>query len=211
MQQCYDIAPPKVKRYLETEIEFVMDRIKPHDSVLELGCGYGRVLQKLVEKAKTVVGIDTSHDSLLLAQEMNVGNRCYHLFEMNAVALGFRDQQFDRVICIQNGISAFKVDQRKLIEESIRVTALGGTVLLSSYSERFWEERLEWFKIQSEHGLIGEIDYEATGNGVIVCKDGFRATTVGPDDFISLASNFESVAKITEVDGSSVFCELMAN
>ncbi len=29
--------------------------------------------------------------------------------------------------------------------------------------------------IQTEHGLLGEIDEEATGDGVIVCRDGSRA------------------------------------
>jgi len=205
---CYEIAPPRVKHYLKEEIGFVLDRIKPSALVLELGCGYGRVIQKLVVKAKTVVGIDTSHDNLRLARKIAGSTPSYYLFEMNAIALGFRDRQFDMVICIQNGISAFKVNPQKLIKEAMRVTRSGGTVLFSSYSEGFWGNRLKWFQIQSDHGLIGEIDYDATGDGVIVCKDGFRANTVGPDDFISLTSYFDIVPKITEVDGSSVFCEI---
>jgi hypothetical protein len=36
-------------------------------------------------------------------------------------------------------------------------------MLFSTYCERFWEERLKWFEIQAQHGLIGEIDYHATG------------------------------------------------
>jgi len=139
---------------------------------------------------------------------MGVAPSC-HLFEMDAIELGFRDRQFDLVVCIQNGISAFKVDQRQLIEEAMRVTRSGKRVLFSSYSERFWEDRLDWFRIQSEYGLIGEIDEDATGDGVIVCKDGFRASTVGPDDFISLTADFGIVPEITEVDGSSIFCEIV--
>ena len=208
LRLCYELACPRVKRYLHSEIQFVLERIKSTDLVLELGCGYGRVLQKLVPKARMAVGIDTSHESLLLAQEMNRGSNPYRLFQMNAVSLGFRSQLFNVVICIQNGISAFNVNQRELLSESIRVSSLGGTVLFSSYSERFWRHRLEWFKMQSEHGLIGEIDYHATGNGVIVCKDGFKATTVSHDDILSLTSDFDVDAKITEVDGSSIFCEL---
>jgi hypothetical protein len=83
-------------------------------------------------------------------------------------------------------------------------------VLFSSYSERFWEDRLEWFRIQSEKTLIGEIDDAATGNGVIVCKDGFKAGTVRPDDFIRLTSDLAVDPIITEVDNSSIFCELRA-
>jgi SAM-dependent methyltransferase len=209
LRLCYEVAPPRVQRYLEAEIEFVVERIDLSALVLELGCGYGRVLQRLVAKAKTVVGIDTANDSLRLAREVMGGAPSCHLFEMDAIELGFRDRQFDLVVCIQNGISAFSVDPRKLIEEAVRVTRSGKRVLFSSYSERFWEDRLDWFRIQSEYGLIGEIDEDATGDGVIVCKDGFRASTVGPDDFISLTADFGIVPEITEVDGSSIFCEIV--
>jgi len=209
LRVCYEIAPPRIQVYLEAEIEFVLERTESSALVLELGCGYGRVLQRLIAKAKTVVGIDTSHDSLRLARELMGGAPVCHLFEMNAVELGFRNRQFDLVVCIQNGISAFGVDPRKLIEEAVRVTRAGKRVLFSSYSERFWEDRLDWFRIQSEYGLIGEIDEDATGDGVIACKDGFKASTVGADDFLSLASDFGIVPEITEVDGSSVFCEIV--
>jgi 2-polyprenyl-6-hydroxyphenyl methylase/3-demethylubiquinone-9 3-methyltransferase len=209
LRLCYEIAPPRVKRYLEAEIEFVLDRTKSSDLVLELGCGYGRVLQKLMTKAKAVVGIDTSLDSLRLARALIGRIPGCHLLAMNAVALGFRQRQFDLVICIQNGISALKVNPRQLLEEAMRVTRAGGTVLFSSYARRFWNDRLEWFRIQSAHGLVGEIDEAATGHGVIVCKDGFRTSTFGPDDFIALASNFGVTPKITEVDNSSIFCEIV--
>lgn len=108
---------------------------------------------------------------------------------MNAVALGFPDQSFDLVACIQNGMSAFGVNRRQLLREAIRVTLPGGRVLFSSYSTRFW-------------------DPEATKNGVIVCKDGFRAGTVGPEEFRDLLSWNPAVPEISEVDGSSLFCEL---
>lgn len=208
LQKCYEIAPPRVKQYLEAEIEFVLAKISPTDSVLELGCGYGRVLQKLIKNAKTVVGIDTSLESLHLAQKyLNCPNSC-HLFAMNAINPGFRNRIFDIVICIQNGISAFNIDQKELINEAIRVTRSGGTVLFSSYSDRFWNDRLEWFRIQAEHGLIGEIDEQATKNGIIVCKDGFRTTTIGREDFISLTTGLRITPIITEVDCSSIFCEI---
>lgn len=208
LQFCYEIAPPRVKKYLEAEIEFVLQKIRPTDLVLELGCGYGRVLQKLLAKAKTVFGIDTSRDSLSLAQKTIGKIPSLHLSVMNAVELGLIDRKFDTVICVQNGISAFKANKQKLIEEAIRVTRSGGIVLFSSYSERFWEDRLEWFRLQSEYGLIGEIDENASRDGIIVCKDGFRSETIGPNEFISLTSGYGIEPIITEVDGSSIFCEI---
>jgi hypothetical protein len=115
----------------------------------------------------------------------------------------------DFTICIQNGICAFAVDQQQLFREAMRVTRSGGLVMFSSYTQQFWEHRLEWFEIQSAHRLIGEIDYHATGNGIIVCKDGFRATTADRVSFERLAASLEVTPRITEVDGSSLFCEFV--
>ena len=206
--RCYEIAPPRVQQYLDAEIEHVMDRIEPGGIVLELGCGYGRVLKRLAEKAEMSVGIDTSSASLEFGKNYLEGFPNCILFQMDAVRLAFSDGFFDAVVCIQNGLSAFKVEQKDLIRESIRVTRPGGLSIFSSYSDKFWQYRLEWFELQAGEGLLGEIDYEATGEGVIVCKDGFRATTLGPDDFRVLTSPLGIEPEITEVDRSSVFCAI---
>jgi len=177
--------------------------------VLDLGCGYGRILPSLAQKARAVIGIDISFSSLLLGKKtvLNIAN-C-HLLNMDAVLFAFPDRIFDIVVCIQNGISAFHVDQQDLIRESIRVTKPGGTILFSSYSDKFWNVRLEWFQLQSEAGLLGEIDYNKTCEGVIVCKDGFRATTVKRHQFLALTEKLNADIKIQEVDESSLFCEII--
>jgi ubiquinone/menaquinone biosynthesis C-methylase UbiE len=204
----YEIATPRVRRYLKAEIDHIIKKIRPGDMVLELGCGYGRILPRLAGKCRTVVGIDTSLASLKLGIEKLKRISNCHLLNMDATRLAFADNLFDVVVCIQNGISAFHVDQTILIRESLRVTRSGGTVLFSSYSDKFWNPRLEWFRLQSEAGLLGEIDPEKTGHGVIVCRDGFTATTVGPEEFLSFVEGIDTDARIVEVDGSSLFCEI---
>jgi SAM-dependent methyltransferase len=209
LKRAYEIAPPRIKRYLEEEIAFVQRHLRPEDSVVELGCGYGRAAVQLAAKAKSVVAIDTSLSSLKLGKEMHSRIPNCLFARMNAVALAIPDHVFDVVVCIQNGISAFQVDQGDLIRESLRVVKPGGTALFSSYSPRFWGDRLEWFKTQSEAGLIGEIDYAKTGDGVIACKDGFKATTVSEGRFYELASKIRNVqVEVEEVDGSSLFCKI---
>jgi 2-polyprenyl-6-hydroxyphenyl methylase/3-demethylubiquinone-9 3-methyltransferase len=208
LRKCYEVAPPRVQQYLEMEILHVLDRIRPTDIALELGCGYGRVLSRLANKAHTTVGIDTSQGSLILARANLSAVRSCHLVNANAIQLAFPDDSFDAVVCIQNGISAFHVDHRTLLQEAVRVTRPRGVALFSSYSDRFWEDRIEWFRIQAAHGLVGEIDEAATGNGVIVCKDGFRGNTVRPNDFRAAAAGLPAECRVFEVDGSSVFCEL---
>jgi SAM-dependent methyltransferase len=208
LRACYDLAPPRVKTYLDAEIDFVTQHASPSTRLLELGCGYGRVLRHLIRKAHAVVGIDTSVESLRMATTYLAAGPTARLLAMDASRMGFRARRFDLTICIQNGISAFAVDQQALLAEAVRVTRSGGTVLFSSYAERFWPDRLEWFEVQAAHGLIGEIDYSVTGNGVIVCKDGFRATTVNGERFEGLAAALGLTARLAEVAGSSIFLEI---
>lgn len=208
LRKCYDVAPSRVRQYLEAEIRHVADGIRPSDIVLDLGCGYGRVMRDLAAYARLVVGIDTSLASLVMAREFLNGIPNYRLAGMDGAVLGFDDHVFDVVLCIQNGLSAFKRDQRTLVGECLRVARPGGKVLLSTYAERFWEDRLEWFRLQSEQGLLGEIDWERTHDGDIVCKDGFTATTITPSGLRALVDGFNVPARIEEVDSSSLFCEI---
>ncbi|MDH3891493.1 MAG: class I SAM-dependent methyltransferase [candidate division Zixibacteria bacterium] len=208
LRRCYDMAPPRVVQYLKAEVEHVLGSIGSQSTVLELGCGYGRVLNRLAEKATHCLGIDTSRGSLSTARELLEQQSNLQLAQMDAVDTALATASFDVVVCIQNGISAFHVDQRALMQEAVRITRPGGVALFSTYAERFWEHRLEWFEVQAKAGLLGEIDHDATGDGVIVCKDGFRATTVSPDQFRVLTSGLDAGVKLYEVDESSLFCEI---
>jgi len=210
LRRCYEIAPQRVKQYLEAELTFVLDRISPSNLVLELGCGYGRLIPKLAKKARFVVGIDTSISSLEYGRKLIRSTSNCLLIQMDATQLSFLDRTFDVVVCIQNGISAFHVDQEHLIRESIRVAKQGGTILFSSYSDKFWKYRLEWFKRQSEEGLVGEIDFNKTRDGVIICKDGFTASTVGRERFLALTAGLNVETTIAEADESSIFCEMIS-
>ncbi|HXZ42201.1 MAG TPA: class I SAM-dependent methyltransferase [Terriglobales bacterium] len=210
LRACYDLAPPRIKSYLEAEIEFVLSKTTSSMLALELGCGYGRVLERLLPRVRMACGIDTSLSSLRMALEYLGHKPSVCLACMDSVQMGLRDRAFDLTICIQNGICAFAVDQQQLLQEAIRVTRSGGLVMFSSYTPQFWKDRLEWFELQSAHHLIGEIDYRATGNGMIVCKDGFQVTTADKATFEKLAASLQVTPRITEVDGSSLFCEFVS-
>lgn len=209
LEKAYDLAAPRVRRYLEAEVEYVLERIAPGSLILDLGCGYGRVIPSLSRKAGFVIGIDNSLDSLFYGRDRLKGAKGCALAAMDAIRLGFRDGMFDAVLCLQNGISAFKVEPRALVEESLRVARPAGKVLFSTYSEKFWKDRLDWFERQAEAGLLGAIDYDKTGDGDIVCKDGFVATTMTPDRFREIVAGLDVELRVAEVDASSLFFELI--
>jgi len=203
----YEIAPPRVRQYLAAEIGHVVARIPAGGRVLELGCGYGRVMRRLADHAAVVVGIDTAIESLDLATRFLTALDNALVVAMDAMHLGLAPA-FDLVCCVQNGISAFHVDQRRLLESAVGAARRGGRVLFSTYADAFWPDRLEWFRIQSARGLIGEIDEAATRDGVIVCRDGFTATTVAPDTLSRLATGLGTGVATSVVDDSSVFLEI---
>jgi len=209
LKKCYEIASPRVQQYFRAEMYHVLEHIVPGDTVLDLGCGFGRVLPALSEKAAQVIGLDNALSSLMFAKEnsQQLGN-C-SLVLANALYPCFQDHSFDVVVCIQNGISAFHVDPKELLRASIGITKPKGMVLFSSYADKFWEHRLEWFERQADEGLLGEIDWKQTGNGVIICKDGFKATTMSASGFLKLSKELGVNAKIVEVDESCIFCEII--
>lgn len=208
LKKCYDIAPPRVSQYLQAEIDFVIEQVSECSIGLELGCGYGRVLAQVSPVVNFLVGVDTSQKTLHFGKKylhLKGVSNCV-LTAMDASQLGMSSHVYDAVFCIQNGISAFKVNSTHLVEEAVRVTRKGGVILFSSYSPGFWEHRLDWFRLQSEAGLIGEIDEQKTRNGRIVCKDGFKATYITGDQFMKLFSSDKTAVSVIEVDESSVFC-----
>ncbi len=208
LQRCYELASPRVQQYLESEIQYLLARIGPQDVVLELGCGYGRVALRLAERAKSVVGVDVAEESLALARTLAGPDTSCEFALMDALHMSFAEGSFDVVVCIQNGICAFGISQSALMREALRVVRPGGRLILSTYSDAFWADRLSWFESQSSEGLVGPIDYCATGDGVIVCCDGFRSGTATRSELEELCRELGVTATITEVDGSSLFCEI---
>ncbi len=206
LQRCYEIASLRIRQYLDAEIRFVIEQTRSAASILELGCGYGRVLKRIGLTARRVVGCDTSRKSVELARAYVLPRQNIRLIRTDASCLAFAADVFDAVVCVQNGISAFGVDRGVLAAEAVRVARPKGRILFSSYSPGIWEDRLEWFRAQARERLVGEIDEAKTGAGTIVCKDGFRATTVDGMEFVRLFRGLGETVTIREVDHSSLFC-----
>ena len=202
--QVYDTQIPRVKQYLEAEVSFVKDNLLGSEKVLELGAGYGRIVKELASHCKSIVGIDISDESVSLGKEYLKEDLNAEIVTMDANNLTFKEK-FDVILCLQNGLSAMKADSPEFIERILENVVTGGTVYFSTYSENFWDCRLLWFKEQAEKGLLGDIDLDKTKDGVIVCKDGFKAITHTKKDLelIGRWSGYEY--KIQEIDQSSVF------
>lgn len=202
--QVYQTKYPRVKRYLDEEIDFVRRNLHGNEKVLEVGAGYGRIIKELAPFAAKIVGIDISEASVELGKNyIKECPRC-SIQVMDALNLEF-DEKFDVVLCLQNGLSAIKGQPMDLIKQCMKVLAPGGVAYFSTYSYKFWKHRLAWFQEQADKGLLGEIDLEKTQDYIIVCKDGFVAITFSEDELKKLGEKSGCHYSIEEVDESSLF------
>ena len=201
--QVYDTQIPRVKQYLQSEIDFVKKNLSNTQSVLELGAGYGRIIRELAPYCKSIVGIDISVESVELGKEYLKGYPNASIVAMDVHQINFH-KSFDVILCLQNGLSAMGADST-VIHKILDKVAPGGVAYFSSYSTRFWDFRLKWFEEQTSKGLLGEIDYTQTKNDVIICKDGFKATIHSTEDFEKIGKNLGYPYEVQEVDESSVF------
>jgi len=209
LREVYELASPRVRQYLRAEIGHVVESVTGLDRLLELGCGYGRALKEIAPHVGRAVGADVSHETVQYGTLILRGVPNCDLVCMDAARTGFHDSSFDAVICIQNGISAFGVSRSALLAEAVRTAKSGGRILFSTYSPRIWADRLDWFRAQSRAGLVGELDERHSTAGTIVCRDGFRSETVSGREFSKLFRKVGQRARINEIDGSSVFAEVV--
>jgi len=200
----YDTKHQRVRQYLEEEISFVKKRLSGAERVLELGAGYGRIMKELAPNCAFITGVDISPDNVEFGNEYLSGVNNTRLLVMDAHNLEL-GETFDAVLCLQNALSAMKTQPLEYVKKLMALLSQGGKAFISSYSAKFWEHRLLWFHEQSEKGLLGEIDAEQTRDGVIVCKDGFRAVTLSLRDMDEVGKASGYAYEITEVDESSIF------
>jgi len=203
LYQVYDTEIPRIRQYFRAEIDFVRKDLTGTERVLEMAAGYGRIVRELAPCCKSIVGMDISEDNAALGREYLRNYPNAAMVVMDAHDMHF-DETFDVVLCLQNGLSAMRADGQ-VIHSIIRLLAPGGRAYFSTYSASFWDWRLKWFEEQAGKGLLGEIDYQQTRDGVIVCKDGFRAITHSPEDLEQIGRSTGLPYQITEVDGSSLF------
>ncbi len=203
LSMVYETSIPRVKQYLDAEIDYVRKSLKGTENILELGAGYGRIIKELAPNCASITGIDISKDNVALGNKYLKDITNAKMMIMDVHNLTFKNS-FDVIICLQNGLSAMKINF-DTIKNIMDLVSLGGKAFFSSYSEKFWDIRLQWFHEQSSKGLLGEIDIEKTKDGIIICKDGFKATTNSPKHFEELGNSLGFPFKIEEIDESSLF------
>ncbi|MEI6850323.1 MAG: class I SAM-dependent methyltransferase, partial [archaeon] len=121
-------------------------QINSINNLVEIGCGYGRLLSLLSDKGKTVTGIDFSK-SLIDKAKFNLSKKKnVKILEMNAAKLNFDDNAFDFVLCLDASFGNMPNIEEQVLKEMKRVCKIGGTLIISVFSENAKKAQMENYK-----------------------------------------------------------------
>lgn len=118
-------------------LNYILSQVKAGDSVLDLGCGPGKVTHEIETKGAKVVGLDFSEVILKRARQRNV--RAIKA-DMDNGGLPFKDGTFDLVVLTQTIEHLFYY--QRVIKEINRVLKTGGRFILSIPNIAHWRFRL---------------------------------------------------------------------
>lgn len=163
-------------------------------SVLELGCGTGRIYLELLEAGVDADGIDLSADSLAVLRE-NAEEKGLEPSVRQADMTDFStDTEYELVICPFNAIQRLTtVEQcRELFESVYDVLAPGGMFVFDTFVPDFeyiaemwgeWQERTIEFRgdpieFHTRSRLVDEVTQEYVSEKKAITQDGEQLFTV---------------------------------
>ncbi len=115
--------PQIYQDYLQHEEESVKNFLSGVSSVLDIGCGTGRIISSIMPFIKSYVGIDINKEYLAIAQKAAQRVDNVKIVELNAEDLSkdFTKKMFDVSISLWNTIGCLP-DEKKVIKEVAKVT-----------------------------------------------------------------------------------------
>lgn len=129
-----------LRKWIEKEQELLRRTVKAgnsFDEALDVGCGWGRHLEILLEEGiSKVAGIDNNALVIQRAHRFyDKYNGRLDIRNCDAQKINFKDERFDLVICMSNtfGNLGDQAVKTKVMNEMLRVLKPGGKIIVSVY------------------------------------------------------------------------------
>ncbi len=159
----HKLYPPELYRLIHTgnegDVEFYTNACRDADTILELGCGFGRILAPLARAGHTLTGVDL-HPGLLAEAAKNTRSFASAKTKKNTVELIQADmctldlgKKFDRVLLAYNALFCLEDDDqvracfqsvaRHLNEDGLFIFDVYPTISLFEDIEEIGDESVE--------------------------------------------------------------------
>ncbi len=162
------------REYRIDELKFLRKFLKKRDRVLDVGCGWGRLIVAFEGIKINYTGVDQSSASLKIAKKKFHG---VTFKKAQMTKLPFEDRKFDKVFCIATFHHLLDSESMlKALGEMRRVLKNGGQVIMTN-----WNLRGDWRKKKINSGDyldIGDNNFEVpwkNNTGEIMAKRYYHA------------------------------------
>jgi ubiquinone/menaquinone biosynthesis C-methylase UbiE len=123
----YDSERGRFQNNLQLDL-FLKYLPKNSKTILDAGCGSGRVMRIIQEYGFSVVGIDFSKEMLNLSRANTSDSE---LLEMDMSNLGFKDAVFDGIVVMYSIMHLPKIKHALIFEDFHRILRTSGCILVS--------------------------------------------------------------------------------
>jgi ubiquinone/menaquinone biosynthesis C-methylase UbiE len=136
---------PAYQELFDAEIKYLLDNIKSGAKTLDIGCGEGRNIKTILNRSKDVTGIDNDPIAVKDASDNFSGIPSVRIVCAEAVNLPFEDESFD-VVTFLMILPNLDKQKEKGLREAARVLKSDGLLILSTFSEEAFDERMKVYK-----------------------------------------------------------------
>ncbi len=127
--------PILLQQFFELDLKYIHTNLEANKEVLEVGCGFGRLLPELSKLSRNVTGIDFSDLQLSQAQEIVANLKNVQLLKMRAESMAFRSESFALSLCMNCTLGNMPNIEKTVVEEMVRVTKSGGKVIIRIFAD----------------------------------------------------------------------------
>ena len=154
-EQILQAPTPAYQELFNSEKKYILENITEDSKVLDIGCGDGRNMKSILERTENVTGVDNDKKAVEDAKEKFKDKGNVNLVVAEATNLPFESETFDTVTFLMI-IPNLNEARSAAIKESVRVLKLGGNMIISSFSENAFEERMKIY--EQVHAPIEKIE-----------------------------------------------------
>ncbi len=190
---------PEFENWTQKDIIEIRKFLNKDSVVLEIGCGWGRVIKALAPYCKKFIGIDNSEAETIEAKSFLKDIDNVKVFLEDGKETHFPDNYFDAIVISGNTFGNLGENKENVLQEMKRLLKPDGKILLSVYSEGAKARRLKAYKD------IG-MKIKTTESKKIIFEGGLISEEFSKEDIESLFEKYGLKVQFRDISSVALFC-----
>lgn len=137
---------PAYQELFQVQKDYLLKNIQSSDNVLDMGCGDGKDIETILQVTKNVTGIDNDPIAIEDAKNKLQGHPSIQLVCGDALNMQFKPSTFDVVVFL-DFIENMGIHRSSVFKEAYRVLKPNGALIVTTYSEDAFDERMNMYEI----------------------------------------------------------------